>query len=85
MNFFILMKGSHACESVWLKPQKGRRGDGFNRTAYEYVNLKKKRLDYEDMEYTMNIILRDWFLDHVEEKKNEIVLTISHFLLFSFD
>lgn len=49
------------------------------------VLIKKKRLDYEDMEYTMNIILRDWFLDHVEEKKNEIVLTISHFLLFSFD
>lgn len=49
------------------------------------VLIWKKRLDYEDMEYTMNIIFRDWFLDHVEEKKNEIVLTISHFLLFSFD
>lgn len=46
---------------------------------------KKTRLDYEDMEYTMNIILRDWFLGHVEEKKTVIVLTISHFLLFSFD
>lgn len=52
---------------------------------YMNVLIKKKRFDYEDMEYIMNIILRDWFFDYVEEKKNEIVLMILYFLLFSFD
>lgn len=47
--------------------------------------FKKKRFDYEDMEYIMNIIFRDWFFDYVEEKNNEIVLMILYFLLFSFD
>lgn len=36
------MKGLYVCELVWLKLEKGWRGDGFNWIVYECVNLKIK-------------------------------------------